>query len=118
MSEADTEHMFGDTTGSDIEEPGNLVPHLNSRFGFGKRGRLYDAIDQNIELKYGLMNGLAVSAAINGVGARIRGVPGLPDGFGGGASGLALQARWRLLDRATSPIGFTLQFSGAYDSRD
>ncbi|WP_204323786.1 hypothetical protein, partial [Stenotrophomonas maltophilia] len=55
VSDVDTEHMFGDTTGSDIEEPGNLVPHLNSRFGFGKRGRLYSVIDQNIELKYGLM---------------------------------------------------------------
>ncbi|WP_204267419.1 hypothetical protein, partial [Escherichia coli] len=67
----------------------------------------YSVIDQNIELKYGLMNGLAVSAAINGVGARMRGIPGLPDSYGGGASGLALQARLRLIDRAIAPVGFT-----------
>jgi hypothetical protein len=118
ISDVDTEHMFGETTGSDIEEPGNIVPHFNSRIGIGKRGPVYGVFDQNAEIKYGLVEGLAVSAAVNGLAARIRGVPGLPDTYGGGPSGFALQARWRLLDRTKSPVGFTMQFAGAYDSRD
>lgn len=118
ISEVDTEHLFGFTVGSDVEEPGAIVPHVNSLSAFGRRGGLYGVLDQNIEIKYGVRPGLAVSAALNGFAARIRGVPGLPDTYGGGVSGLSLGGRWQVFDRQTYPIGLTLDASGGYDSRD
>lgn len=118
LSEVDTEHLFGFTVGSDVEEPGAIVPHVNSLAGFGRRGNFYGVLDQNIEIKYGVRPGLSVAAAINGFAARIRGVPGLPDTYGGGASGFALAGRWQILDRQSHPIGITLDAMGRYDSRD
>ncbi|MCA0318059.1 MAG: hypothetical protein LCH88_08320 [Proteobacteria bacterium] len=118
QSEVDSEHMFGFTVGSDIEEPGSIVPHFNTAAAFGRRGRLYSVIDQNFELKYGLAPGVAVAAAFNGIAARARGVPGLPDTYSGGASGVGLSARFQILDRQKSPVGLTLDVNGGYDSRD
>jgi hypothetical protein len=118
LSEVDSEHMFGFTVGSDIEEPGSIVPHFNTSAAFGRRGRLYSVIDQNFELKYGLAPGVAVAAAFNGIAARARGVPGLPDTYAGGASGVGLSARFQILDRQKSPIGVTFDVNGGYDSRD
>ena len=116
--EVDTEHAFGNTTGADTEEPGAFVPHLVLPTRLGKTGGTFVLNTPSLELKYGVVEGFSASLSLRGLAAHVRGVPGIADVSGGAVTGVGLQGRYRVLDRATAPVGFTIQAGITTDHRD
>lgn len=116
--EVDTEHVFGQTTGADTEDPGAFVPHLVMPGRLGRRDGYFSALTPTLELKYGLMENFSTSVSLRGLSVNANNVPGLPNHAGTFATGFGVQGRYRFMDREKSPFGLTLQFAATSDQRN
>lgn len=106
----ETEDLFGFTAGSDTGDAGSRGLAFETVAAFGKRAGSYRALGQKIEFGFGATDDLGLSFSLLGDYHHVRSVPGLDDIGGRYAfNGFGAEARWRLLDRKTSPFGLTLQ---------
>lgn len=110
----DSEHLFGFVEGSDLGVPGEVELEWETSGRIGRRLGRFLAVDSSLALKmpltsdFRLAPGLTFNAYDIGAPARTTG------GFNGGF----LEARLRLLDRRTAPLGLTLGIVPSYGSVD
>lgn len=104
----ETEHLFGFTVGSDIDEPGvqHVISDLSVRIG--KRAGSYTALSHHFEYGFVPWRDFHVGLGASFAGHRISAVPDLSDRRQVEFDGLSLELRQRLLDRAHAPFGLTL----------
>jgi hypothetical protein len=107
----DTEHLFGFTEGSDIDDPGEKLIETDSSGRFGKGSGTYRNASTEFELKYTLTDYFRVTAAPAFGYYGIAGVNGLGDRQQSVVQGLSFDARFRLLDRTRAPFGMTISIS-------
>jgi hypothetical protein len=104
----ETEHLFGFTIGSDVGELGEreLEGTLTGRFS--KRTGTYDAGTGTMSVEFVPMQNLRTefTAVVNSYD--ITGVNGFADQRYTAFGGLSADIRYRLLDRASAPVGFAI----------
>lgn len=105
--EVDTEHLFGFTQGSDIGEAGERELEADSTGRFGRRDGSYSALSTAFEAKYTLSENLRIATSATFAYYDIVGVTGLDDRRLLALQALALELRYRLLDRERAPVGLT-----------
>jgi hypothetical protein len=104
----DTEHLFGFTTGTDIDPPGakHFIADLNGRFAKGSGS--YAAFSQRFEYAFTPWRDFHVGLSASLAGHAISGVMGLDDRRAATFEGVGVEFRQRLLDRATAPFGLAV----------
>ncbi|WP_225146119.1 hypothetical protein [Bradyrhizobium sp. NBAIM16] len=107
-SEIDTEHIFGFSMGSDIGKPGEMEIEFENVGAFGKRSGTYAAWANLNQVKYTVSDNFRIAPGFALTGHHINGVPGLADHRDLAFGGVALELRYKLLDRAVAPFGLTL----------
>jgi hypothetical protein len=104
----ETEHLFAFTIGSDVGELGEreLEGSLTGRFS--KRTGTYDAGTGTMSMEFVPMQNLRTefTAVVNSYD--ITGVSGFADQRYTAFGGLSADIRYRLLDRASAPVGFAI----------
>jgi hypothetical protein len=108
--DADTEHLFGFTEGSDIGERGEKEFEAESIGRFGRQGGSYAAVSTALEAKYTPADYFRMSGRVIVASYSLSGVPGFSDHDGLTLQGVALDLRYRVLDREKAPFGLTLAF--------
>lgn len=107
-AEIDTEHIFGFSMGSDIGKPGEIEIEFENVGAFGKRSGTYAAWANLNQAKYTVSDNFRIAPGFALSGQHINGVPGLIDHRDVAFSGVALELRYKLVDRAVAPFGLTL----------
>ncbi|MFK4384367.1 hypothetical protein [Bradyrhizobium sp. USDA 223] len=107
-SEIDTEHIFGFSMGSDIGKPGEMEIEFENVGAFGKRSGTYAAWANLNQVKYTVSDNFRIAPGFALTGQHISGVPGLADHRDVAFGGVALELRYKLVDRAVAPFGLTL----------
>lgn len=107
-AEIDTEHIFGFSMGSDIGKPGEIEVEFENVGAFGKRSGSYAAWANLNQVKYTVSDNFRIAPGFALSGQHIKGVPGLADHRDVAFSGVALELRYKLIDRAVAPFGLTL----------
>ncbi|WP_271545426.1 hypothetical protein [Bradyrhizobium sp. CCBAU 45321] len=107
-SEIDTEHIFGFSMGSDIGKPGEMEIEFENVGAFGKRSGTYAAWANLNQVKYTVSDNFRIAPGFALTGQHISGVPGLADHRDLAFGGVALELRYKLIDRAVAPFGLTL----------
>ena len=104
----ETEHLFGFTTGSDIDAPGakHAIADLTGRFA--RAGGAYAAASQRFEYAFTPWRDFHVGLNASLAAHAIAGVPGLDDRRSAAFEGVGIELRQRLLDRAHAPFGLTI----------
>jgi hypothetical protein len=104
----DTEHLFGFTIGSDVGEVGEKEIEGNVIGRFAKRTGTYTAGTGTLSIEYVPIQNLRteLTGIVNSYD--IAGVSGLLDQRYTAFGGVAADIRYRLLNRATSPIGVAI----------
>ena len=107
--EFDTENIFGQTDGTDVNAEGEREISFELAGRLGRRG--YDADNAilgkghygvfapKLSLQYGLTDNFEVEASVFGDLRNIRNTPGLDDKSTSNFNGLSAQFTWRLLER-------------------
>ena len=114
----DTEHLFGFTEGSDIGEPGEVEIESQSSGRLSRRGRSFVAGESLLQLKAPLSENVRIGPGLGLSFERAIGVPGLPNRSGASPDTVFVETRTRLLDRAVSPFGLTLEATPSYSNVD
>jgi hypothetical protein len=104
----DTEHIYGFMIGSDVGDAGEREFQTTTTGRFSKQAGGYQAADQQLELELVPFKNFRVEVGTTFAAYDIASVPGLMDSNLAGWRGAALDLRYRLFDRATSPFGLTL----------
>lgn len=107
-SDIDTEHIFGFSMGSDIGKPGEMEVEFENVGAFGKRSGTYAAWANLNQVKYTVSDNFRIAPGFALTGHHINGVPGLADHRDVAFGGVALELRYKLLDRTVAPFGLTL----------
>ena len=115
---ADTEHLFGFTTGADVGKVGEreLETELTGRSG--KHAGSYSAINQTFEAKITPFENLRISAAMAVAYFDVSGVPGLMDRRQIAPQGFMVEARYRLLSSERGPFSLTIIAAPRWDRTD
>jgi hypothetical protein len=106
--EVDSEHLFGFTEGSDIGNKGEVEGEVLSESGFGKRSGAYAASTNALQLKYSVTDNFRIAPTALISYHNISGVPDIDDRRQFAFEGLGVELRYRLLNRAHAPFGFTI----------
>lgn len=106
--DVDTEHLFGFTEGSDIGERGEREVELESIGRFGRLGGNYTALSAALEAKYILSDYFRVAGRATLSAYSLGAVPGFDDRRELAFQEMALDLRYRMLDRDKAPFGLTL----------
>jgi hypothetical protein len=104
----DTEHLFGFTEGSDIDDAGDKAIETDSTGRFGKATGAYANVPTELELKYTVTDNFRISAAPAFAYFDIAGLSGIGDRRQAVVQAISFDARFRLLDRTRAPFGLTL----------
>jgi hypothetical protein len=104
----ETEHLFGFTIGSDVGNVGEREFEGSVTGRFAKRTGTYGAGSGTMSAEFVPLANLRTefTAAFNAYD--IAGVSGLADQHYGAVGGFSADIRYRLLDRASAPIGFAI----------
>ena len=104
----ETEHLFGFTTGTDIDPAGakHLIADLDGRFA--KQGGSYAALSQRFEYAFTPWQDFHVGLSASFAAHSISGVEGLDDRRSAAFEGFGIELRQRLLDRAQAPFGLAI----------
>jgi hypothetical protein len=106
-ADADTEHMFGFSEGSDIGHRGETEAEFETIGRFGRVANAYSAITTNAELKHVVTDQLRVSGAVAFSQFDISGLAGTSDQDRLVVDRISSELRYRVLDRTRQPIGLT-----------
>ena len=104
----DTEHLFGFTIGSDVGELGEREIEGSATGRFAKRTGTYNAASGTLSAESVPMPNLRAEITGAVVSYDIAGVSGLADQRYVALGGVSGDIRYRLLDRATSPVGLAV----------
>lgn len=104
----ETTHLFGFTLGSDVNDVGEIEGESETMGRFVKRAGSYSALSSELGLKFVPFESFSVEPVLGAAYHAMSGVPGLADRHQGAFDTLALELRYRVLDRAHAPIGLTL----------
>lgn len=104
----ETEHLFGFTIGSDVGEVGEKELEGSATGRFSKRTGTYDAGSGTMSMEFVPRPNLRTefTAVVNSYD--ITGVSGLSDQRYTAFGGLSADIRYRLLDRASAPLGLAI----------
>jgi hypothetical protein len=104
----DTEHLFGFNTGTDIGNVGGKELESETDGRFGKRTGSYAALAPMLGFEVIPADNLRLEMQSSASYHDVAGVSGLDDRRQAGFDGLRFEARYRLLDRATSAFGLAI----------
>ena len=101
----ETEHLFGFTTGTDIDPPGakHAIIELDGRFT--KQSGSYAAFSQRFEYAFTPWRDFHLGLNASFAAHNISGVDGLDDRRSATFEGIGVEFRQRLLDRTQAPFG-------------
>jgi hypothetical protein len=116
--EFDTEHLFGFTTGTDVNGVGEREIESEVTDRFGKRAGSYNALSQTYEAKFTPVENFRIGAATALAYYGIAGVPGLMDNQQTTLQGLSFEARYRLIDNERGPFSLTIIAERRWDRLD
>ena len=104
----ETEHLFGFSTGTDIDPPGaqHFIADLNGRFT--RQNGSYAAFAQRFEYAFTPWRDFHLGLSASFAAHKISGVDGIDDRRSASFEGLGVEFRQRLLDRAQAPFGLTV----------
>jgi hypothetical protein len=108
-AEIDTEHLFGFLTGTDIGEVGEKEVESETTGQFGKRTGSYSALFQRLAFEFMPLPNFRFEVGALASYHNISGVTDLDDRRQEAFQGLALDLRYRLLDRNHAPFGLTME---------
>jgi hypothetical protein len=103
----DTEHLFGFMIGTDVGTVGEREFQSQTTGRFSKSGGNYRAINQEFELEFVPAENFRIEVGSAFAAHDISGVPGFEDRRQFAWQGVAVDLRYRFLDRDTAPIGMT-----------
>jgi hypothetical protein len=108
--DVDSEHLFGFTEGSDIGPRGERELETDSTGRFGRQGGTYAAVATALEAKYTPLDYFRISGSATIASYSLDGVPGFEDHRAFLIQEVAVDARYRMLDRERAPFGLTFAF--------
>jgi hypothetical protein len=117
-AEADTEHMFGFSEGTDIGEPFQPEGEIETVGRLGKSQGTYSALATTFNLKYPLATWFRVAPGIAFARYEIAGVPTFDDVNQFVFDHAQLEFRWRVLGRESNPVGLTVVATPFYGTVD
>jgi hypothetical protein len=108
QNEIDTDHLFGFTKGTDVDEPGakGLVLELDGRFG--KQTGSYTGLSQRLEYSFTPWRDFDVGLGAAFAAHDISGVEGLDNRRQLAFESLSVELKRRFLDRDKAPFGLSL----------
>lgn len=104
----DTEHLFAFMIGTDVGKLGEREFQSQSTGGFGKNGGNYRAFGQELELEFVPARNFRIEMGSTFAAHVISGVPGIEDRRQLSWQGVAVDFRYRFMDRDAAPFGLTL----------
>jgi len=104
----DTEHLFGFTIGSDVGEVGEREIEGSVTGRFGKQTGTYNAASGTLSVETVPIANLRTEITGEVIGYGVNGVGGLANQQYGAFGGVSADIRYRFLDRATAPFGFSV----------
>ena len=104
----DTEHLFAFTIGTDPGEVGEKEIEGQSTGRFGKRDGSYTGLSQVLSAEFTPVENFRLEVSAASIYHDIAGVTGLDDRRRGGWQALALDLRYRLLDREQTSFGLLI----------
>jgi hypothetical protein len=114
----DTEHLFGFMIGTDIGHVGEREFQTETTGRFSRNGGSYRALTQEFEVEFVPARDIRVELGGAFAAHQISGVTGLDDRRQLTWQGLALDIRYRFLNRETAPFGMTLAVESHTDRVD
>src|ERR1700723_682116 len=116
--EFDTEHLFGFTAGTDVNDVGEREFESELTDRFGKQAGSYNALSQTYEAKFTSVENFRIGVATALAYYGVAGVPGLMDNQQSALQGLSFEARYRLIDGARGPFSLTIIAEPRWDRFD
>jgi hypothetical protein len=116
--EIETEHLFGFTTGTDVNNVGQREIESQVTDRFGKQAGSYNALSQTYEAKITPVENFRVGVATALAYFDISGVPGLADRHQATLQGLSFEARYKLIDNERGPFSLTIIAEPRWDRLD
>jgi len=116
--EFDTEHLFGFTTGTDVNHVGEREIESEVTDRFGKQFGSYSALSQTYEAKITPVENFRIGVATALAYFGIAGAPGLADSQQSTLQGLSFEARYRLIDGERGPFSMTIIAEPRWDRLD
>jgi hypothetical protein len=114
----DTEHLFGFMIGTDVGNVGEREFQSQSTGRFGKNGGNYRAFGQELELEFVPARNFRIEMGSTFAAHAISGVPGIEDRRQLSWQGVAVDFRYRFMDRDAAPFGLTLAMETHADRID
>jgi hypothetical protein len=114
----DTEHLFGFLIGTDVGNVGEREFQSQTTGRFSKNGGSYRAIGQELELEFVPAKNFRIEIGSAFAAHGISGVPGFEDHSQLSWQGVALDLRYRFLDREAAPFGLTFAMESHADRID
>jgi hypothetical protein len=116
--EIETEHLFGFTTGTSVNDLGEREIESQITDRFGKQAGSYNAFSQTYEAKITPVENFRIGVATALAYYGVSGVPGLADRQQGTLQGLSFEARYRLIDGQRGPFALTIIAEPRWDRID
>ena len=104
----DTEHIYGFMIGSDVGDAGEREFQTTTTARISKQAGTYQVLDQQLEIEFVPFKNFRIEVGTGLAAFDISSIPGLVDRNLAGWQGVALDLRYRFLDRETAPVGLTL----------
>jgi hypothetical protein len=111
VQDVDTEHLFGFVEGADIGPKGEREFLLDSTLRLGKSTGVFANVASQAELKYTVFDSFRIEGAATFGFFDVSNVPGVDNANRAAVEALSFDARFRILDRHTAPLGLTLSLS-------
>jgi hypothetical protein len=106
--EIETEHLFGFTTGTSVNDVGEHEIESQVTDRFGKQAGSYNALSQTLEAKITPVENFRIGVATALAYFGVSGVPGLMDRQQTSLQGLSFEARYKLIDNERGPFSLTI----------
>lgn len=103
----DTEHLFGFMIGSDVGNVGEREFESKTTGRFSRTGGNYRAVGQQMEVEFVPVRNFRVELGTTFASHNIAGVPGLEDRRQLSWQGVAVDLRYRFLNKDSAPFGLT-----------
>lgn len=114
----DTEHLFGFMIGSDVGNVGEREFQSQTTGRFSRNDGSYRAVGQQVELEFVPVRNFRVELGSTFASHNIADVPGLEDRRQLSWQGVAVDLRYRFLNRDAAPLGLTFAVESHADRVD